>query len=76
MPDLDGIGATRELARAAPGTRVLILTTFQQDDYVFGALRAGASGFLLKRARSEELIAPCTRSPPARPCCRRRSPDG
>jgi DNA-binding NarL/FixJ family response regulator len=57
MPDLDGIGATRELARAAPGVRVLILTTFEQDDYVFGALRAGASGFLLKRARPEELLA-------------------
>ena len=57
MPDLDGIGATRELSRAAPGVRVLILTTFEQDDYVFGALRAGASGFLLKRARPEELIA-------------------
>jgi DNA-binding NarL/FixJ family response regulator len=57
MPDLDGIGATRELARAAPGVRVLVLTTFEQDDYVFGALRAGASGFLLKRARPEELIA-------------------
>jgi DNA-binding NarL/FixJ family response regulator len=57
MPDLDGIGATRELARTVPGTRVLILTTFEQDDYVFGALRAGASGFLLKRARPEELIA-------------------
>jgi DNA-binding NarL/FixJ family response regulator len=57
MPDLDGIGATRELARAAPAARVLILTTFEQDDYVFGALRAGASGFLLKRARPEELIA-------------------
>jgi DNA-binding NarL/FixJ family response regulator len=57
MPDLDGIGATRELARVAPATRVLILTTFEQDDYVFGALRAGASGFLLKRARPEELIA-------------------
>jgi DNA-binding NarL/FixJ family response regulator len=57
MPDLDGIGATRELARTAPATRVLILTTFEQDDYVFGALRAGASGFLLKRARPEELIA-------------------
>ena len=57
MPDLDGIGATRELSRATPGVRVLILTTFEQDDYVFGALRAGASGFLLKRARPEELIA-------------------
>jgi DNA-binding NarL/FixJ family response regulator len=57
MPDLDGIGATRELARTAPATRVLILTTFEQDDYVFGALRAGASGFLLKRARPEELLA-------------------
>jgi DNA-binding NarL/FixJ family response regulator len=57
MPDLDGIGATRELSLAAPGARVLILTTFEQDDYVFGALRAGASGFLLKRARPEELIS-------------------
>jgi DNA-binding NarL/FixJ family response regulator len=57
MPDLDGIAATRELARAAPGAKVLILTTFEQDDYIFGALRAGASGFLLKRTRPEELIA-------------------
>jgi DNA-binding NarL/FixJ family response regulator len=57
MPDLDGIGATRELSRTAPGTRVLILTTFEQDDYIFGALRAGASGFLLKRTRPEDLIA-------------------
>jgi DNA-binding NarL/FixJ family response regulator len=57
MPDLDGIGATGELARAAPRARVVILTTFEQDDYVFGALRAGASGFLLKRTRPEELIA-------------------
>jgi RNA polymerase sigma factor (sigma-70 family) len=57
MPDLDGIQATRELMRAAPRARVMILTTFEQDDYVFGALRAGASGFLLKRSRPEELIA-------------------
>ena len=57
MPDLDGIGATRELSGAAPKARVLILTTFEQDDYIFGALRAGASGFLLKRTRPEELIA-------------------
>jgi DNA-binding NarL/FixJ family response regulator len=56
MPDLDGIAATRELAQVAPEVRVLVLTTFEQDDYVFGALRAGASGFLLKRARPEELI--------------------
>ena len=57
MPDVDGIAATRELARAAPSVRVLILTTFEQDDYIFGALRAGASGFLLKRTRPEELLA-------------------
>ena len=57
MPDLDGIAATAALAQAAPTARVLILTTFEQDDYVFGALRAGASGFLLKRARPEELLA-------------------
>ena len=57
MPDLDGIAATRELASAAPGARVVILTTFEQDDYIFGGLRAGASGFLLKRTRPEELLA-------------------
>ncbi|MEU4332813.1 response regulator transcription factor [Nonomuraea dietziae] len=57
MPDLDGIGATRELTRTAPEVKVLVLTTFEQDDYIFGALRAGASGFLLKRARPEDLIA-------------------
>ena len=57
MPDLDGIAATRQLTREACRSRVLILTTFEQDDYIFGALRAGASGFLLKRSRPEELIA-------------------
>ena len=57
MPDLDGIAATRELSQAAPDTKILILTTFEQDDYIFGGLRAGASGFLLKRTRPEELIA-------------------
>jgi DNA-binding NarL/FixJ family response regulator len=57
MPDLDGIAATRELSQAAPAARTLILTTFEQDDYIFGAVRAGASGFLLKRTRPEELIA-------------------
>jgi DNA-binding NarL/FixJ family response regulator len=57
MPGLDGIAATRELTGSAPDTRVLILTTFEEDDYIFGGLRAGASGFLLKRTRPEELIA-------------------
>jgi DNA-binding NarL/FixJ family response regulator len=57
MPDLDGIAATRELVATQPRTKVLILTTFELDDYVFGALRAGASGFLLKRTRPEDLIA-------------------
>jgi DNA-binding NarL/FixJ family response regulator len=57
MPDLDGISATRELLEAFPGVRVLILTTFEQDDYIFGALSAGASGFLLKRTRPEDLVA-------------------
>jgi DNA-binding NarL/FixJ family response regulator len=57
MPDLDGIAATRQLSKVAPEAKVLILTTFEQDDYIFGALRAGASGFLLKRTRPEELIA-------------------
>jgi DNA-binding NarL/FixJ family response regulator len=57
MPDLDGIAATHALTLAATRARVLILTTFEQDDYIFGALRAGASGFLLKRTRPEELIA-------------------
>ncbi len=56
MPDLDGIAATRELTGASPAARVLILTTFEEDDYIFGGLRAGASGFMLKRTRPEELI--------------------
>ena len=57
MPDLDGIAATRELLGAFPDLRVVIVTTFEQDDYIFGALRAGASGFLLKRSRPEELVS-------------------
>jgi DNA-binding NarL/FixJ family response regulator len=57
MPELDGISATRELLATSPDVKVAVLTTFEQDDYVFGALSAGASGFLLKRAKPEELIA-------------------
>jgi DNA-binding NarL/FixJ family response regulator len=56
MPDLDGISATRELIAASPEIRVVVLTTFEQDDYIFGALSAGASGFLLKRSKPEELL--------------------
>jgi DNA-binding NarL/FixJ family response regulator len=57
MPDLDGISATREILSASPEVKVAVLTTFEQDDYIFGALSAGASGFLLKRTKPEELIA-------------------
>jgi DNA-binding NarL/FixJ family response regulator len=57
MPRLDGIEATRRLMEDGDGTRVLILTTFGLDDYVYDALRAGASGFMLKDAPPEELLA-------------------
>jgi DNA-binding NarL/FixJ family response regulator len=56
MPDLDGIAATREVLAASPDLKVVILTTFEEDEYIFGALSAGASGFLLKRTRPEELL--------------------
>jgi len=55
MPVLDGISATRELSAAPDAPRILILTTFDIDDYVFEALSAGAAGFLLKDASPEEL---------------------
>jgi len=55
MPVLDGIAATRRLMEAEVATRVIVLTTFDLDEYVFEALRAGASGFLLKDAPAEEL---------------------
>jgi DNA-binding NarL/FixJ family response regulator len=57
MPVLDGIEATRRIVAAQPATRVLILTTFGLDTYVFEALRAGASGFMLKDAPPEEIVA-------------------
>jgi DNA-binding NarL/FixJ family response regulator len=59
MPGLDGLAATREIAadRALAGVRIVILTTFEIDDYVFEALRAGASGFLVKDTEPVELIA-------------------
>ena len=48
MPEMDGIEATRRIVASDVETRILVLTTFDLDEYVFGALRAGASGFLLK----------------------------
>jgi DNA-binding NarL/FixJ family response regulator len=56
MPGVDGIEATRRIAAAGLPARVLVLTTFRHDEYVWGALRAGASGFLLKRASPERLV--------------------
>jgi DNA-binding NarL/FixJ family response regulator len=58
MPALDGIAATRQIIEQDPDRsgRILILTMFERDEYIFGALRAGASGFLLKNAPPEDLI--------------------
>jgi DNA-binding NarL/FixJ family response regulator len=56
MPVLDGIEATRRITAAQPDTRVLILTTFGLDGYVYESLRAGASGFMLKDAPPEEIV--------------------
>jgi DNA-binding NarL/FixJ family response regulator len=57
MPGTDGIEATRRITAADPSVRVLVLTTFDLDEYAFGALQAGASGFLLKDVRPHELVA-------------------
>lgn len=57
MPGVDGIEATSRIVAAGLSARILVLTTFRNDDYVWRALRAGASGFLLKRASPEQLIA-------------------
>src|SRR5258708_38424875 len=57
MPGLDGIEATRDIAAAGLPSKVLILTTFDLDDYVYAGLRAGASGFLLKDTQPDDLVA-------------------
>ena len=57
MPQLDGITATEAIVREHPQTKVLVLTTFDLDEYAFGAIRAGASGFLLKDAQRHEMIS-------------------
>jgi DNA-binding NarL/FixJ family response regulator len=56
MPSVDGVEATRRITAAGLDTRVLVLTTFDLDEYVYAALRAGASGFLLKDASAERLL--------------------
>jgi DNA-binding NarL/FixJ family response regulator len=60
MPGIGGIEATRQITSLAPDTRVLVLTTFDLDEYAFGALQAGASGFLLKDTRPTDLVAAIT----------------
>lgn len=57
MPQIDGITATRHITEISPTTKVIILTTFDLDEYVLGAIRAGAAGFLLKDVRPEEMLA-------------------
>jgi DNA-binding NarL/FixJ family response regulator len=56
MPHMDGLAATQELARRSPATRVIVVTTFENDQLVWGALRAGAAGYVLKRAPAAELV--------------------
>ena len=57
MPEMDGVEATRRIAASQSSARVIILTTFDLDEYVYAALRAGASGFLLKDAQPSDLLA-------------------
>lgn len=56
MPDTDGITATREILKIHPDTRIIVLTTFENDDYIVGAIGAGASGYLLKDSEPEDLL--------------------
>ena len=56
MPSIDGIQTTRRLAASGTQAKILVITTFENDDYVYEALRAGANGFLLKRARPQEVV--------------------
>jgi len=56
MPVMDGLEATRQITEQVEGTRVIVLTTFDLDEYVYGSLRSGASGFLLKDADGDQLV--------------------
>jgi DNA-binding NarL/FixJ family response regulator len=62
MPGLDGIGATRQILRARPDTRIVVLTTFDDDDHLYPALAAGATGFLAKDVAPEDLLAAIRRA--------------
>jgi len=73
MPELDGIAATREITRRHPA-RVLVLTTYDLDEYVYDALQAGASGFLLKDTPPEQLADGIRAVAAARRCSPPRSP--
>lgn len=57
MPVLDGVAATAQIMEAQPGSRVLILTTYESDELILGAIEAGAGGYLLKAAPQEEILA-------------------
>ena len=57
MPDMNGIEATRQIKKVLPETKVLVLTMHEHDEYVFQALRAGASGYMLKEAADTDLIS-------------------
>jgi DNA-binding NarL/FixJ family response regulator len=57
MPNMDGIEATRRITAGAGGTRVIVLTTFDADEYIYGALRAGASGFLVKDMSLDDILS-------------------
>ena len=75
MPGVDGIEATRRIVAAGSPARIIMLTTYDIDEYVFAALRAGASGFMLKDVRPAELVdGRPGRRPRRRPARRQRDP--
>jgi DNA-binding NarL/FixJ family response regulator len=76
MPDVDGLEATRRIVESGSATRIIVLTTYDADEFVFAALRAGASGFLLKDVGRQSSSRRSGSSRAATRCSRRRSPAG